>query len=135
MSGLTYVNYAGAGQTISDAYYYSQAVVIGNIVKTSGQGGWNAAGNITAGDSKGQVDLAFDNLDKALRAAGLSGWENVYSVRSFHRNIDATIQFVADNFKKRIPSHRPTWTAVQISRLAFPEMEIEIEVEAYRGKN
>lgn len=38
MSGLKYANYEGAGQLISYINQYSQAVVVGNIVKTAGQG-------------------------------------------------------------------------------------------------
>ncbi|CAE6444320.1 unnamed protein product [Rhizoctonia solani] len=134
MSELTYINYEGAGQANSDACHYSQAVIIGDIVRASGQGGWDDAGNLKANDAKGQVDLAFDNVDKALRAVGLRGWEDVFSVRSYHRDIDVTFQIMVEKLKQRIPGHRPTWTSVQVVRLAFPEMEIEIEVEAYRGK-
>ncbi|CAE6442367.1 unnamed protein product [Rhizoctonia solani] len=133
MSELTYANYEGAGQANSDTCHYSQAVIIGDIVRTSGQGGWDGAGNVVA-DVKKQIDLAFENVDKALRAVGLRGWEDVFSVRSYHRDIDTTFPMVVDKFKQRIPGHRPTWTCVQVARLAFPEMEIEIEVEAYRGK-
>ncbi|GAB1520959.1 hypothetical protein RhiTH_004048 [Rhizoctonia solani] len=134
MSELTYVNYQGAGQTNSDECHYSQAVIIGDIVRTSGQGGWDDSGEVKANDAKGQVDLAFENIDKALRAVGLRGWEDVFSVRSYHRDIDTTFPIVVEKFKERIPGHRPTWTCVQVARLAFPAMDIEIEVEAYRGK-
>ncbi|CCO36969.1 hypothetical protein BN14_11118 [Rhizoctonia solani AG-1 IB] len=133
MSELTYINYEGAGQKNSDECHYSQAVILGDIVKASGQGGWDDAGDVKA-DAKGQVDLAFENVDKALRAVGLRGWEDVFSVRSYHRDIDATFPIVVEKLKQRIPGHRPTWTSIQVARLAFPAMEIEIEVEAYRGK-
>ncbi|KAF8755311.1 Endoribonuclease L-PSP [Rhizoctonia solani] len=113
MSELTYVNYKA---------------------QDLGQGGWDDSGEVKANDAKGQVDLAFENVDKALRAVGLRGWEDVFSVRSYHRDIDTTFPIVVEKFKERIPGHRPTWTCVQVARLAFPAMDIEIEVEAYRGK-
>ncbi|EUC54436.1 L-PSP endoribonuclease family protein, partial [Rhizoctonia solani AG-3 Rhs1AP] len=99
MSELTYINYEGAGQANSDMCHYSQAVIIGDIVKASGQGGWDNAGNVDANDAKGQVDFAFENVDKALRAVGLRHWEDVFSVRSYHRDIETTFPIVVEKPK------------------------------------
>ncbi|KAK4893229.1 hypothetical protein LTR27_008350 [Elasticomyces elasticus] len=77
MSSLQYINEEGAGQKHSDACHYSQCVVLGNIVKCSGQGGWDTEGNLDVNDWKGQIDLAFENVDRVLRAAGLRGWEDL----------------------------------------------------------
>lgn len=77
MSSLQYYNDKGAGQKHSDLCHYSQAVVVGNTVKCSGQGGWDAEGNLEQYDWKAQIDNAFDNVDRVLQAAGLRGWEDV----------------------------------------------------------
>jgi enamine deaminase RidA (YjgF/YER057c/UK114 family) len=77
MSSLTYVNEQGAGQKHSDLGHYSQAVVIGNIAKLSGQGGWDNDGNLDQYDWKQQIKNAFDNIDRVLQAAGFRGWEDV----------------------------------------------------------
>ena len=77
MSSQKYVNYEGAGQQLSDMGHYSQAVVIGNIVKCAGQGGWDKEGSLEQYDARAQIDNAFDNVDRVLRAAGLRGWEDV----------------------------------------------------------
>ncbi|RSL94825.1 hypothetical protein CEP52_012413 [Fusarium oligoseptatum] len=61
MSTLNYFNYEGVGKTNNKLYSYSQAVRVGNIIKCSGQGGWDAEGNIDKDDLKGQIDLAFKN--------------------------------------------------------------------------
>ncbi|CAE6437690.1 unnamed protein product [Rhizoctonia solani] len=135
MSSLQYNDYEGAGQAIGNLCHYSQTVIIGDIVKASGQGGWDANGKTDSNDARGQVDLAFENVEKALCAAGLRGWEDVYSIRSYHCPIDETFNYTVEKLKERIPGHRPIWTAVGVARLAFPEMKIEIEVEAYRGSN
>ncbi|KAG8757094.1 hypothetical protein FRC11_004811, partial [Ceratobasidium sp. 423] len=135
MTSLRYINYGGAGQVISDECHYSQAVIIGDIVKLSGQGGWDENGKTDPNNPKGQVDLAFDNIEKALRAAGLRGLEDVYAIRSYHYPIDETFNYTVEQLKRRIPGHRPAWTAIGVARLAFPQMKVEIEVEAYRGKN
>ena len=77
MSSQTYTNEKGAGQKHSDLCHYSQAVTIGDIVKCSGQGGWDNEGNLEQYDDNAQIDNAFDNVDRVLRAAGLRGWEDV----------------------------------------------------------
>ncbi|PLB52133.1 YjgF-like protein [Aspergillus steynii IBT 23096] len=134
MSSLTYTNDPGAGQKHSDLCHYSQAVHLpGNIVKCAGQGGWTSTGELDANDVQGQVLRAFENVDRVLQAAGLRGWEDVYLVRSYHVDMGASYDFVVEGLKRRIPGHRPVWTAVAVPRLAFLPMMIEIEVEALRG--
>ncbi|KAL4932989.1 Endoribonuclease L-PSP/chorismate mutase-like protein [Aspergillus undulatus] len=131
MSDLKYINDPGAGQKHSDLCHYSQAVFLPkNIVKCAGQGGWTADGSLNPNDIKGQVNLAFENVDRVLRTAGLRGWEDVYLVRSYHIDMDASYDAVVQKLKERIPGHRPVWTAIAVPRLAFPAMKIEIEVEA-----
>jgi enamine deaminase RidA (YjgF/YER057c/UK114 family) len=77
MSSLTYINEPGAGQKHSDLGHYSQAVVIGNVAKLSGQGGWDNDGNLDQYDWKQQIKNAFENVDRVLQAAGFRGWEAV----------------------------------------------------------
>ncbi|KAJ5756877.1 uncharacterized protein N7511_007059 [Penicillium nucicola] len=132
MSSLNYINEQGAGQKHSDLCHYSQAVVLGNFVKCSGQGGWEQSGALNPDDIPGQVDLAFQNVDRVLQASGLRGWEDVYSIRSYHVGIDASYDLTVNKLKERIPGHRPIWTAIAVPQLAFPAMKIEIEVEAIK---
>ncbi|KAK7703764.1 hypothetical protein SLS57_010801 [Botryosphaeria dothidea] len=118
---------------MADLCHYSQAVVLGDIVKCAGQGGWTNTGALDADDVPGQVELAFENVDRVLRKVGLRGWEDVYSVRSYHVDIDASFEKMVEALRQRIPGHRPVWTAIAVPRLAFSAMRIEIEVEAYKG--
>lgn len=89
MSSLTYINEQGAGQKHSDLGHYSQAVIIGNIAKLSGQGGWDNDGNLDQYDWKQQINNAFENVDRVLRAAGFRGWEDV-SVAIIWHNMNAS---------------------------------------------
>lgn len=50
---------------------YSQAVRVGDLVFTSGQGGFDADGNLVEG-IEAQLRLALANLDASLQAAGAS---------------------------------------------------------------
>lgn len=77
MSALKYINEPGAGQHLSDSYGYSQAVLINNTAKLSGQGGWDNEGNLEQYDWKQQITNAFDNVERVLKAAGFRGWEDV----------------------------------------------------------
>jgi len=132
MSNLTYINEKGAGTTNSDLFHYSQLVDLGAFVKLAGQGGWDNSGNLDYNEVE-QVNLAFENVDRVLQAAGLRGWEDVYSVRSYHVNIGESFQPMVDKLKERIPGHKPIWTCIGVKDLALPTMKIEIEVEAKRA--
>lgn len=81
-----------------------------DIMKCAGQGGWTNAGDLDANDVKGQVNLAFENVGRVLRASGLLGWEDVYSVRSHHVDMGSSYNFVVEKLKQRIPNHHPIWT-------------------------
>ncbi|KAH8434310.1 RidA family protein [Aspergillus melleus] len=130
MSNLHYYNYPGVGTTNNREYSYSQSVRVGDIVKCSGQGGWDDEGNIDANDLPGQIERAFHNVEKNLRDAGLQGWENVYSVRSYHISLADSFDLMVEKFRKFMPRHQPIWTCVGVRELGIPGMIVEIEVEA-----
>jgi enamine deaminase RidA (YjgF/YER057c/UK114 family) len=134
MSPPRYFSDPGPGQKRSEVFHYSQAVVIGDIVKCSAQGGWDTNGYCDPNDLEAQVQNAFDNVDRVLKTAGLRGWDDVYSVRSYHVDMDASFELMIELLKKRIPGHRPIWTPIATPRLASPIMLIEIEVEAVKHK-
>ncbi|CAI7632848.1 unnamed protein product [Penicillium discolor] len=117
---MQFFNYDGT-EANSESFHYSQAVRIGNTIKTSGQGGWDESGNVHP-DVEQQVAIAFENVEKALKSVDSRlSWENVY----------ATFDMVTGNFKKVLPGHRPIWTCVEIGKLGIEGMVIEIEVEAH----
>ncbi|KAF9888176.1 hypothetical protein FE257_009171 [Aspergillus nanangensis] len=130
MSTLQYFNYPGT-EANSESFHYSQAVKVGNTIKTSGQGGWDAEGNVVA-DVEKQVAIAFENVEKALKSVDSRlSWQDVYAVRSYHINVEETFDVVTSNFKRILPNHRPIWTCVEIGKLGIEGMLIEIEVEAH----
>ncbi|KAJ5364267.1 YjgF/Yer057p/UK114 family [Penicillium cataractarum] len=130
MTTMQFFNYPGT-EANSESFHYSQAVKIGTMVKTSGQGGWDESGKITP-DAEKQVAIAFENVEKALKDVDPRlSWENVYAVRSYHINMEETFDIVTGNFKRVLPDHRPIWTCVEIGKLGIDGMVIEIEVEAY----
>src|ERR1700761_3562050 len=65
--------------------------------QVSGKGGWDSQNfEMAVGDVNGQIELAFKNLDLALKHAGLKGWENVDLIRMYHTDIDSSIKQIAE---------------------------------------
>ncbi|CAH0051470.1 unnamed protein product [Clonostachys solani] len=133
MSNQKYSNYEGVGARNSELYSYSQAVKVGNVIKCSGQGGWENDGSLDTEDLVGQIELAFKNVEKNLKNAGARGWEDVYAVRSYHISLSSSFDLMVKQFQKWIPSHKPIWTCVGVTELGIPGMIVEIEVEAIVG--
>jgi enamine deaminase RidA (YjgF/YER057c/UK114 family) len=133
MSSQKYSNYEGVGARNSELYSYSQAVEVGTVIKCSGQGGWEDDGSIDQEDLEGQIELAFQNVEKNLRTAGARGWEDVYAVRSYHISLSSSFDLMVNQFEKWMPSHKPIWTCVGVTELGIPGMIVEIEVEAIVG--
>ncbi|KAG9497702.1 hypothetical protein J7337_010572 [Fusarium musae] len=130
MSSVKYTTPPGFTQTLSDAVHYSQAVDLGNgRFKISGQGGWNSKGEISTNINK-ETEQTIQNVDDVLKAAGLRGWEDVYYIRSYHTDIDATLSPLAEALKNRIPNNRPGGVVLGVAKLALPGMRLEIEVDA-----
>ena len=78
MSSLQYGNEPGAGTIKSEKNGYMQYVHLPHgITKLSGQGGWLNDDSIDGNDWKGQIDNAWDNIERVLKAAGLLGLEDV----------------------------------------------------------
>ncbi|KAF7551762.1 hypothetical protein G7Z17_g4780 [Cylindrodendrum hubeiense] len=124
-----FFNYPGT-ETNATEYHYSQAVKLGDVVKTSGQGGWDEQGNIIPVLDK-QIETAFNNVLKALKAVDASlSFDNIYSIRSYHLDMDSSFDVMTSIFKRIFPNHRPIWTCIQIGKLGLEGMQVEIEVEA-----
>lgn len=137
MASLKYTIPAGLGEKKQHKdLHYSQAVRLpgSNLVKLSGQGGWDPTKDdfeIDGNDTEGQIELAFKAVDFILKQAGLKGWENVFLMRTYHTDIDKSLNTVVEVNRKWCPNHAPIWTAIGVAKLGDPRMVIEVEVEAY----
>ena len=99
------------------------------VLVCSGQGSVDEEGRpIHAGDMRAQVALTMDNLETVLREAGM-GLSDVVRLNYYTTDVDAffgAMDIVAD----RMGGNRPSSTLLGITRLAFPEMLVEIEATA-----
>merc|ERR1712113_1317325 len=84
MSHLQYYAYEKFGIRQRDVVGYSKAVRVGDRIELAGQGGWDPDTGVFEKEITAQIDLAFKNVDRALRDAGGKGWEQVFRVNSYH---------------------------------------------------
>jgi 2-iminobutanoate/2-iminopropanoate deaminase len=109
---------------------YSQAIVSGDLVFTSGQIPLDPASQqIVAGDVRAQVERVMENLGAVLAAAG-SGFDKVVKATIFVIDLN---DFAAVNeiYGKRFPQNPPARSTVQVA--ALPKgARVEIELIARR---
>ena len=108
-------------------YGYSQAVKVDNTIYVSGQVSHDDNGNIVGpGDMELQMRQAYANIEKVLAQYGAT-IENIVDEVLFVTDMEAA--FAARvKCKQRVFSGNPMLasTIVQIQRLAFPELMVEI---------
>ncbi len=108
-------------------YGYSQAVKVGDTIYLSGQVSHDDKGNVLGeGDMEVQMRAAYANIGKVLAQYGAT-MDNVVDEILFVTDMDAA--FAARvKMKQEVFSDSPVLgsTIVQIQRLAFPQLMIEI---------
>jgi enamine deaminase RidA (YjgF/YER057c/UK114 family) len=120
---------------LSQPAAYGQVITAegGRIVFIAGQTPIDAAGNVVgAGDYDAQVNQVFENLTRALAAAGAT-WANCVKVVQYIPNWDPEKHrpaLGAARAKYMVPDALPVSTLLGIQSLARPEYLIEIDAIA-----
>ena len=115
-------------------YGFNQAELVegaSRVLVLSGQGAAAADGQLLhAGDFAAQVSLSLDNIETVLKEAGMT-LGNVVRINVFTTDVDAMMGTWGDLAQRfGAAGVRPTSTLVGVTRLAFPEMMVEIEATA-----
>jgi 2-iminobutanoate/2-iminopropanoate deaminase len=112
-------------------YGYSQAVRVGDTIYLSGQVSHDDKGNILGhGNMEAQMRQAYVNIKKVLAQYGAT-MENVVDETLFVTDMDAAFAAVPKARKEHYGANPVVAsTIVQIQRLAFPELMIEIRCVA-----
>jgi len=112
-------------QALYDQNTYSAAVRSGDFLFVSGQVGSREDGSPEP-DFAAQVQLAFDNLQNVLEAAGAS-FDDIVDVTSFHTDPEAQFPIWLEAKARAFPEKPyPNWTAVGVTCLAGFDFEIKV---------
>ena len=115
-------------------YGFDQAQLVegaSRVLVLSGQGAAAPDGTLQhAGDLAAQVSLSLDNIETVLGEAGMT-LGNVVRISVYTTDVDAMMG-AWEGMAKRFGAAgiRPTSTLLGVTRLAFPEMMVEIEATA-----
>ncbi len=107
---------------------FSRAVRVGNQVFVSGTVGRGDDGAVIAGGVYEQSKQVIENIRTALEQAGAS-LQDVVRTRTYLVDIAAQDDF-ARAHREAFGDIRPASTLVEVSRLASPEMLVEMEADA-----
>ncbi len=119
------------GMPWEEEYGYAQAVKVGDTIYLSGQVSHDDDGNVLGeGDMEVQMRAAYANVGKVLAQYGAT-MENVVDEMLFVTDMDAAFG-ARVKMKEEVFAGSPVLasTIVQIERLAFPQLMIEIRCVA-----
>jgi enamine deaminase RidA (YjgF/YER057c/UK114 family) len=118
-----------------DQYGFSQAIEVSGaqrVLYCAGQTSSDEEGNtVGAGDMRAQAEQALDNLETVLREGGLS-LENVVRLNYYVTDMDRFFSEAAEVIGVRFgrAGVQPASTLLGVTRLAFPDLLIEMEATA-----
>lgn len=122
--------------TWGDTYGFVQGVDSAGavrIVHCAGQGDQSDTDGTprNTGDMTAQVAGCLDNIEKVLSEADLS-LADVTRLNIYTTDVDACVGVLENYFAERLRNAgcRPSSTLVGVTRLAFPDMLVEIEATA-----
>ena len=119
-----------------DAFGFSQGIEVrnaGRVLLISGQTSIDADGTPGAvGDMHGQTAAAVSNLETVLHAAEMT-FANLARLVVYTTDIDLFLADGHEHLVTRIGHAAYALTLLGVSRLAFPELLVEIEATAVAG--
>lgn len=115
-----------------DDFGFAQGVEISGhsrVLRCAGQASVDENGApMHEGDMAAQIGQALNNLETVLKAAGMT-IENVARLNIFTTDVDLFLSSYAA-LAERTANVRPASTLLGVTRLAFPQLMVEIEATA-----
>jgi enamine deaminase RidA (YjgF/YER057c/UK114 family) len=119
----------------SKAFGFSQGIKLTEpreVLVCSGQTAMGPDGSLPASADMGeQVRTALENVAAVLTAGGMTPADIVRS-NIYTTDVDACIGVLGETVQEVFGSILPASTLLGVTRLAFPELKVEIEVLAAR---
>ncbi|NKY34268.1 RidA family protein [Nocardia speluncae] len=118
--------------TVPDWYHpyrISQAIAVDGLIYVSGQAGFTEDGRTVQGGFRAQGRQAFRNVERVLAAAG-AGLGDIVKVGIFVRDMAANLPEVIELRAEFLSEPYPADTLLEVSSLARPDWQIEIEAIA-----
>jgi len=116
-----------------EQHRYSAAIQSGDLLFISGQVGSRKDGTPEP-DFACQVQLAFDNLNRILEAAGCT-FQDVVDVTSFHTDPEKQFEtFMAVRERNIGEAPYPNWTAIGVNWLAGFDVELKVIARLTQAK-
>ncbi|MFB6440487.1 RidA family protein [Streptomyces sp. NPDC056411] len=112
-----------------EPYRISQAVRAGGLIHVSGQAGIDERGRTVSDDFRTQGRQAFANVERVLTAAGAS-LADVVKVGTFVTDLAAHLEDIIALRGEFLSRPYPADTLLEVSSLARPDWQIEIEATA-----
>ena len=115
------------GMSWEEEYGYSQAIKVGDTIYISGQVSHDDKGKILGSDMESQMRQSYINVKKVLASYGAS-MENIVDETLFVTDMETAFA-AAIKCRHEVFSGKPivASTIVQIQRLAYPGLLIEIK--------
>jgi enamine deaminase RidA (YjgF/YER057c/UK114 family) len=120
-------------QPMYDSFHFSQANRVGDTIWVSGQVGVDD-NLVPASTMAAQARLAFEALKRTLAAAGAS-LSDVVELTTFHVDLRGELDQFTKVKDEYIPRNYPAWTAVGVTKLALPQLRVEIRAVAVAGSS
>ncbi|SFU25634.1 RidA family protein [Paraburkholderia aspalathi] len=118
-------------QAFYDAYHFSPATRVGDMIWVSGQVGIGP--DMKTGEGmQAQARIAFESLKAVLEMAG-ARLADVVELTTFHTDLRGEMEAFSAVKDTYFPARYPSWTAVGVTQLALPELCIEIRAVAVAG--
>ncbi|WP_417594636.1 RidA family protein [Parasphingorhabdus sp.] len=112
---------------------FCQSVGAGNLVFLSGVVSWDDDFQVLhPGDMAGQIEQIYSKLSQALQQFDLS-FNDVVKETGFTTNMDEALGALSARAKYYDATHLPAATWVEVSRLAHPDLLLEIELVAAKN--
>lgn len=119
-------------QAASETYSFSQAVWSDETLYCSGQIGVAPDGAMPS-RMNDQFRQAWGNVGSILKEAG-ADWRDIIDITTYHIRLSETLPAFAEIKKQYIKMPFPTWTAVGVAELGYPDAIVEIRVIARRSR-